>query len=205
MIQIKRKIIRDIAGVVLFMAAVMMASCHGHEMPKPEGYFRIDTPVNSYAKLDSIYPYTFEYSAYARIIPDYLSPDQPYWINIDYPQFKGKIHLSYKPVRGNLVRLLEDSRSLVIRHIPKATSIDEELVVHPDRSVFGMIYDIKGFGAASPCQFFLTDSTSHFLRGALYFNVRPNNDSLAPVIDFVNKDIHHLIDTFHWKEAGSKD
>jgi gliding motility-associated lipoprotein GldD len=195
----KRKARRDAAGVLLLITVLLTASCHRHEMPKPNGYFRIDTPQNAYVVLDSIYPYTFEYSAYATIGPDALAPDQPYWINIEYPQYHGIIHLSYKPVRGNLVKLLEDTREMVVKHIPKATAINEELIVHPERSVYGLMYDIRGSGAASPCQFFLTDSTANFVRGALYFNVVPNNDSLAPVIAFVNRDIRHLIETFRWK------
>jgi gliding motility-associated lipoprotein GldD len=89
---------------------------------------------------------------------------------------------------------------MVIKHIPKADAIYDSLVVDRERNMFGLIYELEGSGAASPYQFFLTDSVSHFLRGALYFNTVPNNDSLEPVIDFLISDINYLIKTLEWKE-----
>jgi gliding motility-associated lipoprotein GldD len=124
---------------------------------------------------------------------------EPYWINVDFPRYQGRIHISYKPVHENLNEFLEDSRTFVVKHIPKADAIDDSLIFRPEDRVFGLIYYIEGTQAASPCQFFVTDSSSRFLRGALYFNVEPNNDSLAPVIDFIREDIRHMIKTFRWK------
>ena len=125
--------------------------------------------------------------------------EQPYWISIDYPFYQGRIYLSYKPVQHNLPKLLEDSRSLVLKHITKATSIHEQPVIDESRCVYGMLFEIKGAETASPFQFYVTDSTNHFLRGALYFNVIPNNDSLSPVIDFIKDDILQMIATLEWK------
>ena len=187
----------------LLIAFLGFASCGVDYSPKPRGYLRIDLPQKEYIRLDSIYPYTFEYPVYAEIRPDEFSPDKPYWINLEFPSFKGKVHLSYKPVNDNLVKYLEDSRTMVVKHIPKASAIREQLVVRPEDEVFGLKYRIEGLGAASPYQFFLTDSTNHFLRGALYFSVKPNNDSLAPVIEFIEKDIDHLIRTMQWKQLNS--
>jgi gliding motility-associated lipoprotein GldD len=68
-----------------------------------------------------------------------------------------------------------------------------------ERRIYGVLYEIKGAEAASTLQFYVTDSLSHFLRGALYFNVSPNNDSLAPVIDFIEEDIRHMIGTLNWE------
>lgn len=86
-----------------------------------------------------------------------------------------------------------------MKHIPKADAIEDSLVYRPEAHVYGLLYDIEGSKAASSCQFFVTDSSSHFLRGALYFNTSPNNDSLSPVIGFIRKDILHLLETFRWK------
>jgi gliding motility-associated lipoprotein GldD len=188
------KILFIIAAVIFLMA------CDQDYYPKPRGFFRIDMPEKSYVVLDSIFPYSFEYPEFTQIAPDNFSPDQPYWINIDYSRFKGSIHLSYKPVEGNLFQYLEDSRTLVLKHIPKASSIEEKVINYPERNIYGMTYHIKGSGAASPFQFFVTDSTNHFLRGALYFNIPPNNDSLAPVIEYIIEDIDHLLETFEWKD-----
>ena len=88
---------------------------------------------------------------------------------------------------------------MAYKHIPKASSIETRVIINPEDDVYGLIYEINGMGAASPYQFFVTDSSSHFLRGALYFNITPNNDSLAPVIDFIKEDIEHLILSLRWK------
>jgi gliding motility-associated lipoprotein GldD len=176
-----------------------LTACEGSYSPKPRGYFRIDLPKKTYESFDTSFPFTFDYPSYAKITPDYQSPNEKYWINIEFPNFKGSLHISYKTINGNLINYLEDSRSLVMKHIPKASSIQDSMIYLPGQSVYGMIYHIQGAGVASPTQFFLTDSTSHFLRGALYFNIRPNNDSLAPVISFVNQDITRLINSFRWK------
>lgn len=178
-----------------------LAGCQEEYTPKPRGYFRIQMPEKAYQNLDSIYPYQFEYPQYARVLPDEFSPLETNWINLDFPQFKGRLHISYKAVDGNLGEYLEDSRNFVMKHIPRASAIREELIVDPERKMYGMLYEIKGTGAASPMQFFVTDSTHHFLRAALYFTVRPNNDSLAPVIDFIGKDINQLINTIRWRSV----
>ncbi|HSV88826.1 MAG TPA: hypothetical protein VLH61_09310, partial [Bacteroidales bacterium] len=100
---------------------------------------------------------------------------------------------------NNLKTLMEDSREFASRHIPKATAINEEMIFDEQRRVFGVLYQIQGRDVASPLQFFVTDSLNHFLRGSLYFNVTPNNDSLAPVIRFLEYDIRHILETLHWE------
>ncbi len=181
------------------MAVLFPAACSSPDMPKPWGYFRIDLPEKQYTGFDSSYPYRFPYPAYARIVPKTDSLSEPYWINIHFPAFKGTVHLSYKPIRDNLPAYLEDARAMVMKHIPKADAIGETIINRPGDKVFGMLYDIRGSDAASPIQFFLTDSLHHFIRGALYFWVRPNNDSLHPVIEFLKQDIDTLIAGFHWE------
>jgi gliding motility-associated lipoprotein GldD len=178
---------------------IFLPGCREDYAPKPRGYFRIDFPEKEYAKFDTTYPYTFEYPVYAKVVPDTRASSEPYWVNIDFPQYQGRIHISYKPVNNNLSGFLEDARTFVVKHIPKADAIDDSLVYRPEDRVFGLVYYIEGSQAASPCQFFVTDSSAHFLRGALYFNVTPNNDSLAPVIDFISEDIRHMLITFKWK------
>jgi gliding motility-associated lipoprotein GldD len=183
--------------VLLLMAG--MASCNQHYTPKPRGYFRIDMPPKKYQIFDSTFPYSFEYPVYAKITGDPYAPEEKYWINIQYPKYRASIHISYKKVEHNLVKYLEDSRTLVVKHIAKADAIHDSLLISPDRALYGMTYDIEGNAVASPYQFILTDSSMHFLRGALYFNVSPNNDSLQPVIQSIKGDIRHLLSTFQWK------
>ena len=184
---------------LFLVGIIIIVACGSDYFPKPRAYFRLDLPEKKYHHLDSIYPFTFDYPVYSSISQDKNSPNEPYWINLNFDKFKGVLHLSYKNVDGNLVKYMEDSRTMAFKHIPKASAIDNRLIINKESKVFGLIYEISGSGAASPYQFFVTDSLNHFLRGALYFNMVPNNDSLAPVIDFLKEDIEHLIHSFEWK------
>lgn len=184
-----------------FIIAVILihVSCGPTPVPKPKSFFRIDLPEKEYQVFDSkVFPYSFEYPVYAEIQKTPSPLAEPWWINIDFPEFKASIHLSYKKVDNNLAEYLDDTHQLLTKHIIKATGIRENMVVNEKENVYGTIYYIRGLGVASPCQFFVTDSTNHFLRGALYFYVVPNNDSLAPVIDFLKEDIQHLLTTLRW-------
>lgn len=167
--------------------------------PKPKGYFRIDLPEKEYVSLDSMKYYSFEHPVYSKITPDYLSPEEKEWVNVEFPSFKGTIHISYKNVDNNIEKYLEDSYYMMTKHISRAMGIRDSVVANPERKVYGLVYFLEGEGVASPLQFYLTDSVNHFMRGSLYFNVRTNNDSLAPVIDFITDDIRHLIETIEWK------
>ncbi|MDZ7742430.1 MAG: gliding motility lipoprotein GldD [Bacteroidota bacterium] len=199
MIQIRR----TKHNFLLFFPAVILVflitSCKNDYTPKPMAYFRIDLPEKEYQQLDTTFPYMFEYPLYSVINPDRHSPEEENWINIDFPDYRASIHISYKEVGNNLTKYLEDSRTMVMKHMPKASSIKDQMIYRPEEKIYGLKYKIEGLGAASPYQFFVTDSAKHFIRGALYFNVKPNNDSLAPVIDFIREDIDHIIQTLEWK------
>ena len=184
--------------LLLMLTVVVLYACNEQYTPKPRGYFRIDLPGHEYILFDSTFPYMFEYPVYAVLSPDPYAPEEPYWLNLEFPAFKGRLHLSYKKINGNLVEYLEDSRQFVMKHIPKASAINDTLLLDRNKKIYGLIYYIEGMGAASPCQFFLTDSVNHYLRGALYFNAEPNKDSLAPIINFVKEDIKVLIESFEW-------
>lgn len=182
------------------LCVALFSSCDNKQyQPKPKGYFRIDFPKKEYAKLDTMRYYSFEYPVYSEITPDYYSLHEREWVNIEYPDNKGTIHISYKSVDNNLDKYLDDSYSMMIKHISRAVGIRDSVVIDAERDVYGLVYFLEGEGVASPLQFYLTDSVSHFMRGSLYFNVKTNNDSLAPVIDFITNDIRHLIETVEWK------
>lgn len=178
-----------------------ISSCGSNYIPKPRGYYRIDFPEKKYQRFESGFPYSFEYPVYARIVPDSSKMAEPYWINIVFPDFKAQLHLSYKPVKNNLATYLNDAHTLVNKHIQKANAISQQEFANPAQKVYGLVYEISGSDAASVYQFYATDSTRNFVRGALYFDLVPNNDSLRPVIDFLKKDIEHLINTFEWKNT----
>ncbi len=195
------KINRILILIIIQIMIISFISCNSDYMPKPRGYFRIDLPEKSYQKFDTSFPFTFDYPTYAQIISDDQADNKPYWINLDFPAFKGRVHLSYKRIEENLPSYLEDTHAMAFKHISKATAIENRTIYNQQDSVYGLIFEIKGLSAASPYQFFVTDSIHHFLRGALYFNVAPNNDSLAPVIEFIKEDIEHLITTFKWSSV----
>lgn len=179
-------------------------SCSGNDyIPKPRAYFRIEFPQKKYRLFDSICPYIFEYPVYARIAPDRNPQAEPYWINIEFPSFNGTLHISYKKVNNNAYQYFEDARNFVTKHIPKADDIIPTEISNDSSKVWGLVYNIEGTGVASSYQFCLTDSVNHFLRGALYFNSVPNNDSLSPVLEFIEKDIDYLISTLRWKSNNT--
>lgn len=188
------------SSLALSLLLLALCSCGSrHPQPKPRGYFRIDLPEKQYVRLDTMRHYSFDYPVYSTITSDYLSPDEKDWANVEFPSFKGTIHLSYKAVNNNLREYLEDAYTMITKHITKATGIRDSVVINRDRHVYGLVYFLDGEGVASPLQFYLTDSTNHFMRGSLYFNVYPNNDSLQPVIEFITDDVRHLINTLEWK------
>jgi gliding motility-associated lipoprotein GldD len=186
--------------LVIFIAfavvLMIITGCHKEYIPKPKSYFRIDFPEKNYRIYSSECNYSFDCPVYAKISPYAGKDAEPCWINIEFPEFKGTIHITYKTLHDNLASHIEDIRTLAYKHSIKADDIVEVPFSYPDRNVYGLIYDIKG-NTASSMSFFITDSTNNFLSGSLYFNVVPNKDSLAPVIRFFTEDIKHLIETFH--------
>ena len=145
-------------------------------------------------------PINFFIPTYSRAGHDPLTPDQPNWITVEVPANHAQIHLSYKKIDNNLEKYIEESRSLAYQHSQKASAIEEQLFINPSKKVYGTIYTIKG-NAASPMQFYLTDSIHNFLRGSLYIKEIPNSDSLQPVIGFLVRDVLQLIKTTEWKEG----
>jgi gliding motility-associated lipoprotein GldD len=168
--------------------------------PKPRGYFRIDFPKKEYKVYNGDCPFTFEYPVYAQMTVDDERNAQPCWNNLNFPQFNGKLHLTYYDFssKKEYDDMTEGARALAMTHTIKANSIDKKLINYPDKKVYGIYYAIEG-NTASSVQFFLTDSTKHYFRGALYFNEKPQYDSLQPVVKFIKKDIDRMIETFKWK------
>lgn len=174
---------------------LVLVSCGKNYSPRPYGYFRIDLPEHRYTTFDNSYPYTFQMSEHATIIPR----KETYWMDIYYPGFKARLHCSYKTVNRNFQELSEDTRSLVYKHAIRADAITEMPFENPQAKVYGILYDITG-NSASPLQVVLTDSTRHFFRAALYFNAVPNGDSIAPVVGYFREELRQLVETFEWKK-----
>lgn len=200
----KQKFNRD-CRLIIVVLLLLFSGCREKFSPRPRGFYRIDFPEKAYHALQNNFPYRFEIPGYVKVSPDRGNPGQPLWINLEAPENKAEIHISYynletnaKPPRMLLSELMEEARELAYKHSIKADAIEERIYVNPEEKVFGTVYQIKG-NAASPMQFFLTDSLQHFLRGALYIRATPDIDSLKPVIDFLEQDVIHLIETATWR------
>lgn len=183
------------------LSVLTLVSCEDEDIvysPKPKGYCRIDFPEKKYVRFDSTCNYTFEVPAYSRIVKDAGPGTEPCWYNLEFPQFKATLYMSYKPVQNNIAKYLDDSHNFANRHQIKATGLEQVAILRDSAKVYGLMFDISG-NTASSLQFYLTDSTKHFLRGSLYFNSVPNIDSLQIVVDFLKKDVLHLINTTEWK------
>lgn len=215
------KLLNFLRYTALFIFLVFTA-CNSTYTSKKAGYYKIDFPKRDYVKFDRPgFPYSFEYPSYARIERDSAYFDtnssNPYWINIDFPNFNGKIFISYKVIGGTSVykvkapdgkyrdsvgtntfqNMVEDSYKLTYKNDIKAYSI-EDSVMHTSNGITGVYFRLSG-SVATAQQFFLSDTTHNFLRGALYFDATPNEDSLRPVNNFLQEDMKHIINTLQWK------
>nr|WP_294899056.1 gliding motility lipoprotein GldD [uncultured Pedobacter sp.] len=187
-------------GVFSFLL-LQACSQNAEYAPKPRGYFRLEFPKKEYQVFDSNPNYSFEYPKYAYMYLDSADGKRPDWYNLTFPQFNARLHLSYYPINSKkeFNELVEDSRKLAFKHTVKATGIDEGLIAEKEHNVYGVFYTIEG-NTASSAQFFLTDSNKNYLRAALYFNEKPQPDSIQPVVNFIKTDIDRMIKTFKWKK-----
>lgn len=213
------KTVFQIAALFVFL---VISACNSEYTPRPTGYFKVAFPARQYRLFDKPeFPYSFEYPVYGEIISDTSffeeKPENPFWLNIDFPQFNGKIYISYNIIGGKTIfkvknrkgeyvdssgsntfdRLLAGSYNLTYKHTYKASSIEDSAFVTPN-GVSGIYFKIGG-NAATANQFLVSDSVKNFLRGALYFDATPNEDSLSVVNSFLKEDMKHLINTFRWK------
>lgn len=193
-------IMRIYLYILLFCLGLISCSGNGNYSPKPRGYFRIEFPEKSYRQFQSDAPFTFEYPLYAEMYPDSSKESRKNWYNLTFPDFNARLHISYYNFSNQkeLEQLTEDSRKLAFKHTIKATGIDEAIIRNQKKKVYGIYYTIEG-NTASVLQFYLTDSTKHYLRGALYFNEKPKFDSVQPVAHFIKQDLDKMITTFKWK------
>ncbi len=194
----KIKILLQIFNLLLL---VCITGCQSNDyIPKPKGYHRIELPEHTYQISKTGCPFEIEIPYYTTLTADQSKEARPCWKNLEFPQFNAKLHLSYFRIspESTLNQLTEDARTFVFKHTTKATAIEEFPILIDSTNTFGLEYHIKG-NTASNFQFYITDKEKHYLRGALYFNEKPNLDSIQPVLQFIKEDISHLIRTISWK------
>lgn len=183
---------------VLLILLIAFASCDRSYTPKPAGYLKVHYPEKEYVVFEQAEPFVFEVPVYAQVQKSRSRNAEPWWYDIRFPEYDGTLHLSFKDPEGDPEGLIEDTRTLVYKHASRSDGITEIPFVDTAHHKYGILYDLSG-NVASAVQFFLTDSTDHFLRGSLYFNTEPNRDSLNPVINFVREDIEHMIESVRWR------
>lgn len=186
---------------VIGLFCIALSSCQQDYLPKPLGYNRLILPEPAYHSLPDTLPYTFEYSRHAKLLSDTSWISERFWIEIYYPEIKANVHVTYKRLKNSeqlLKEFMNDAYTLTAKHQIKAYSIDEVIVKTQSGST-AIVAELDG-EVPSQMQFTITDSTQNFLRGALYFNTKVNNDSLRPAIEYVKKDIMHMINTFDWNK-----
>lgn len=211
----------------MIVLSLMIVSCGGGDnyTPKPKGYMRIDLPEHKYWLVDSLplpdtliwqgdtmvaishekpfhtFPIIFEANQCAEV-GEKDAPKGVTWIDVTYPQWNGVIFLTYKKINGlsDLAAEVDTSYQLLSKHFGFSSGVDERQFVNNTDRVYATTYRLQGQNVASTFQFWATDSVSRFLRGSLYINCVPNNDSLAPVLEYLQKDIAHLVETLKWRE-----
>jgi len=187
-------------NIWLFTAvSTVLVACQPDYSPKPLGYNRLFLPSPSYRSLPDSLPYDFEYSIHSKLLDDSSAISERFWIEIYYPELKANVHITYKAIQSLqlLKEFLDDSYTLTAKHQIKAYAINEAITKTPSGKT-AVIAELEG-EVPSQFQFTITDSSQNFLRGALYFNTKVANDSLAPAIEYMKKDIMHMINTLEWK------
>lgn len=174
----------------------LLVSCAESPQPKPAGFLALEYPVATYESVIHDCPYQFEKNSVARISKSRGA--NPCWVNLDYREMNATIFITYQQVQNNLDSLLSDAQKLPLQHTIKADAIEGDMYMNDYNKTYGMFYEVTG-DAASQAQFYLTDSTRHFLTGSIYFNVEPNFDSISPAAHYLKQDMRHLMESLHWR------
>jgi len=201
------KNISVVSGLFLLFILLFQTACEERiAVPKPRSYPRVVYPEKAYQPFEASYcHFTFDMPTYATIERDTAffdeKPRDECWFNLNVPALNATIYCSYYPLksRKDFDELVKDAFEMTQKHNIKASYIEEIPVHRPADHVHGIVFHVEG-PAASSYQFFLSDSTRNFVRGALYFNAKARPDSLAPVVDFMKKDLTRLVETLQWNK-----
>ncbi len=181
---------------LFFILALLFTACADDPLPKPKGWLRLDLPEQHYENWEGDAPFVAEVPAYAVLVPRNATGGAK-WFDMRFAKQRATVHMTWSAVNGDLPQLIEDAHTFKKQHEAKASRIGSERLLRDSARVFGTLFDVEG-DVASPMVFYLTDSTNNFLYGALYFDVRPNADSLAPVTERLRADVRHFAATLRW-------
>ncbi len=179
--------------IAIWVLGVLFVACKEEVLPKPNAKLRLEysKPVLTELVTDH---FRFEYNKSAKVKIKNSTA-----LTLKYPEMKGEIFINYRNVDNNIEKLLSDAQKLSYEHSVKADGILEQPFVSEAHKVYGMFYEVTG-NAASQAQFYVTDSTEHFLTGSLYFLTKPNYDSIYPAAAYLQNDIRGIMETLRWKD-----
>lgn len=175
---------------------VLCISCADDPQPKPKAFLSLQYPEAEYEQVKNDCPFQFEKNKWAQL--ENAPGGRDCWLNLKYELLDGAIFITYRPVQNNLDSLLRDAQKLPLQHTIKADAIEGDIYTNTYHQTYGMFYEVSG-NAASQAQFYITDSVNHFLTGSVYFNARPNFDSILPASEYLKKDMRHLMETLSWE------
>jgi gliding motility-associated lipoprotein GldD len=185
--------LKRIIYTATILVVLTLVSCKDEVLPKPAGFLRLDYPEAKYLHFQNTCPFSFQMNEAAVI-----KGEKECGFAITYPKMKATIYLTYKPVNNNIDKLLRDAQKLTYEHVIKADDILEQPYLNPAKKVYGMFYQVNG-NAATNSQFYVTDSTKHFITGSVYFYSKPNFDSIMPAASYIKNDMQRLMETLKWK------
>jgi gliding motility-associated lipoprotein GldD len=166
-------------------------------VPKPKAFLSLDYPKAIYHKSELDVPFEFEKNKLAQVRVSKKN-NKLKGIIFRYPALKASVFINYKKIEDNFENYISDARSMTKKHLQIADEISERMYENKQENLYGMFYDLKG-NVASQSQFYVTDSTQHFISGALYFETKPNYDSILPAVNYIQKDLMHFIENLRWK------
>ncbi len=183
-------------SIFFIISCILLISCNQDPQPKPRAFLAMEFPDPNYSQLQLGCPYVFERNDLANLKD--ARGNKACWVNLDYPLLNATLFITYQPVNNNLDSLLMDAQRLPLQHTIKADYIEGDIYENPTNQTYGMFYEVEG-NAASQAQFYVTDSVRHFMTGSLYFNLKPNFDSIMPAAAYLKKDMKHLMETLEWQ------
>ncbi|MCP4442721.1 MAG: gliding motility protein GldD [Aureispira sp.] len=197
--------------IVLYCGVLLclLVACEEEQIPFPKErlYPKVDYPERNYSTLNKEFcNFSFNYPDYMKYKHDSMLVNEkakhPCWFTLEFPSLGGSLHMTYTDISGEgssdkLYDVIKDAYALSEQHNPKSTGRDDQPYHDADRGIYGITFGVSG-DVASPYHFVLTDSLNHSLWGSLYFNAKPNSDSLRPVVDFVREDIDKILSSFKW-------
>jgi gliding motility-associated lipoprotein GldD len=181
------------SSLIVLAILLFVSACQEQVLPKPKAMLRLEYPNAEYGSFDMG---SLEFQINKICDPELTDNGS---LTLDYPSIKGSLFITYKKVVNNIKELLTDAQRLSVEHSAKADGIFPHPFVNEDDKVYGMYFEVVG-DAASQAQFYVTDSTQHFLTGSLYFYTKPNYDSIYPAASYLQNDIKKIMETLRWKK-----